>query len=108
MRGSKIHLRRIPHSRVRSAASRKHSNIATDKRPAIASELTCRCDCGNVVCFDAGRNHSEATTMVNWARLAEPQRDQYDSRVVLDFAKKRLSYTRPPIDQGPTIFDGAV
>jgi hypothetical protein len=46
--------------------------------------------------------------MVNWARLAEPQEDQYDSQVVLDFAKSRQAYKRRSIRRAPTIFDGAV
>lgn len=52
--------------------------------------------------------------VIDWARIAEPQRDQYDSRVVLEFAQTRTSprrrtfYTRRPAGDAPTIFDGAV
>jgi hypothetical protein len=51
---------------------------------------------------------------VDWKRMAEPQDDQYDTRVTLEFATsggsplRRESYVRRPANGSPTIFDGAV
>lgn len=51
---------------------------------------------------------------VNWTRMAEPQEDQYDTRVTLEFATtggsplRRELYVRRPTNGSPTIFDGAV
>lgn len=44
---------------------------------------------------------------IAWERLAEPQADQYDTRIVLDCARAR-GYVRPAPGGAPTIFDGAV
>ena len=53
-------------------------------------------------------------TVIDWARLAEPQADQYDSRVVLYLAATQPSpgretlYVRRRVGGAPTICDGAV
>ena len=44
---------------------------------------------------------------IAWERLAEPQDDQYDSKVVLEFAKAK-GYTRPDPGDAPTICDGRI
>jgi hypothetical protein len=46
-------------------------------------------------------------TSVAWERLAEPQRDQYDTRVVLQWAQNQ-GYVRRPVGGDPTTFDGRV
>ncbi|HXE73391.1 MAG TPA: HEXXH motif-containing putative peptide modification protein [Candidatus Nitrosotenuis sp.] len=51
---------------------------------------------------------------VDWSRLAEPQEDQYDTRMALQFMATRICpehprpYVRRPVGQAPTIFDGQV
>jgi len=44
---------------------------------------------------------------IDWRRMAEPQADQYDSLIALEFAK-RAGYTREDINDAPTFFDGQV
>ena len=44
---------------------------------------------------------------VSWDRLAEPQEDQYDSQVVLEFARRR-GYVRSEPGVHPTFFDGKI
>jgi len=44
---------------------------------------------------------------IDWRRIAEPQADQYDSLIALEFAK-RADYTREDINDSPTFFDGQV
>jgi hypothetical protein len=44
---------------------------------------------------------------ISWDRLAEPQEDQYDSLVVLEFARKR-GYLRSEPGNHPTLFDGEI
>lgn len=45
--------------------------------------------------------------LVSWKRVAEPQSDQYDSMITLEFARRR-GYVRRPIGGAPTFFDGRV
>jgi len=51
---------------------------------------------------------------IDWARLAEPQADQYDTDVALHFAATTVSpnrpqlYARAPVGDAPAVFDGAV
>jgi hypothetical protein len=45
--------------------------------------------------------------VIAWDRLAQPQDDQYDSKIVLEFAKRR-GYVRPAPGDLPTIFDGQI
>jgi hypothetical protein len=51
---------------------------------------------------------------IDWSRMAEPQDDQYDTQIALEFAMTRRSplrselYVRRPLGDSPTIFDGAV
>jgi len=51
---------------------------------------------------------------IDWRRMAEPQEDQYDTRVTLELATRGVSplrrepYVRRPVEGSPTIFDGAV
>lgn len=51
---------------------------------------------------------------VDWSRMAEPQDDQYDTQIALEFAMTNRSplrselYVRRPLGDSPTIFDGAV
>lgn len=55
-----------------------------------------------------------AVSAVEWGRMAEPQADQYDTCVTLEFATnggsplRREPYTRRPPGGSPTIFDGVV
>jgi hypothetical protein len=48
---------------------------------------------------------------VDWSRMAEPQEDEYDTRIILDFARAEESpraceiYVPRPISGHPTIFD---
>jgi HEXXH motif-containing protein len=44
---------------------------------------------------------------ISWDRLAEPQEDQYDSLVVLEFARRR-GYVRSEPGSHPTFFDGKI
>src|SRR5262249_51972548 len=44
---------------------------------------------------------------IAWERLAEPQDDQYDSLLTLEFARRR-GYVRRDTGHDPTLFDGAV
>lgn len=44
---------------------------------------------------------------ISWERLAESQDDQYDSFVVLEFARRR-GYVRSESGAGPTFFDGEI
>ena len=57
---------------------------------------------------------SASPLAIDWARMAFPQPDQYDSRVVLELAGscmslgRRAPYRRRPVGLHPTIFDGCV
>lgn len=53
------------------------------------------------------RTGRPAVAAVAWRRLAEPQDDQYDSNVVLEFAKGR-GYRRSELGGGSTFFDGKI
>jgi hypothetical protein len=50
----------------------------------------------------------------DWSRAAVPQPDQYDARLALDLASTTPSplrdelYTRPPVGEAPSLFDGRV
>jgi hypothetical protein len=44
---------------------------------------------------------------IAWNRLAEPQEDQYDSHIVLEFARRR-GYVRSGPGGHPTFFDGKI
>jgi hypothetical protein len=44
---------------------------------------------------------------IAWDRLAEPQKDQYDSLIVLEFARRR-GYVRSEPGSHPTFFDGKI
>lgn len=44
---------------------------------------------------------------IDWRRMAEPQADQYDSLIALEFAK-RAGYIREDIGDDPTFFDGQI
>ncbi|MGA9770746.1 MAG: HEXXH motif-containing putative peptide modification protein [Blastocatellia bacterium] len=52
--------------------------------------------------------------LIDWSRMAEPQDDQYDTQIALEFAMTRRSplrselYVRRPVADSPAIFDGAV
>src|SRR5919202_1179323 len=46
-------------------------------------------------------------SVICWKRLAEPQIDQYDSLIALEFAQRR-GYLRRDISGAPTFFDGKV
>ena len=51
---------------------------------------------------------------VDWGRVAEPQEDQYDTRVALELVTGRstaqhpVPYQRRPVGFAPTLFDGHV
>lgn len=49
----------------------------------------------------------EADILIEWTRVAEPQSDQYDTLIVLDFLRRR-GYVREDIGSAPTFFDGQV
>ena len=57
---------------------------------------------------------SQSFDMIDWARLAEPQADQYDTDITLQLASSTTSaarpqlYTRTPVGDAPAIFDGQV
>lgn len=57
---------------------------------------------------------TDSSLKIDWARLAYPQEDQYDSRIILELTglctslRRPSLYTRRPIGHHPTIFDGAV
>ena len=45
--------------------------------------------------------------LIAWKRVAEPQSDQYDSTITLEFARRR-GYLRADIGGAPTFFDGKI
>ena len=55
-----------------------------------------------------------STSAIDWSRLAEPQLDQYDTKVILHLATSTTStsrpqkYTRTPVGLSPAVFDGQV
>jgi hypothetical protein len=57
---------------------------------------------------------TKAVKNIDWARIAEPQQDQYDTDVILTLAMTTTSlerpapYVRTPIGDAPTVFDGSV
>ncbi len=48
-----------------------------------------------------------AEPLIDWRRLAEPQSDEYDSQVILAFARQR-GYVRQSYPKNPTWFDSKV
>ncbi len=46
-------------------------------------------------------------TLINWERIAEPQDDQYDTQITLEYAH-RAGYTRRDVGDCPIFFDGQV
>jgi HEXXH motif-containing protein len=59
-------------------------------------------------------SESSRDSQIDWSRLAEPQMDQYDTEVILRLASSTISagrpqpYTRTPVGQSPTAFDGEI
>jgi len=59
-------------------------------------------------------SESSSDKPTDWSRLAEPQADQYDTDVILRLASTTTSafrpqpYTRTPVADSPTAFDGQV
>jgi hypothetical protein len=62
----------------------------------------------------ASSSVSVIRNVIDWSRMAEPQDDQYDTQVTLEFATTKSSplrrepYVRRSPQGSPTIFDGAV
>ncbi|MGH7389314.1 MAG: PqqD family peptide modification chaperone [Candidatus Rokuibacteriota bacterium] len=52
-------------------------------------------------------SHGAGDATIDWRCLAEPQPDQYDSRIVVDMARRRGWARREP-GVGPSLFDGRV
>src|SRR5262245_32457729 len=57
---------------------------------------------------------TETYKLLDWSRLAEPQADQYDTKVILQLAASTTSPARPnpyqrrPVGTAPGVFDGCV
>jgi prolyl 4-hydroxylase len=60
------------------------------------------------------RSESSCDDVIDWHRLAEPQADEHDTNVILRLASSTASagrpqvYTRTPVGESPSAFDGQV